>query len=421
MSYYYSDLHIHSKYSRATSKLLDYTHLTFWGSIKGLNLIGTGDILHKKWQEEFSDSLIYDNTTGFYKPNQKTLKQVQSLHESVNIQNKNILDNPPFFIPTVETSHIYKHNNKVRKIHLVTIFDTLESAKKISNYLESNDFNLHSDGRPILGLPVKSYLQILLERLDSSQFILMPAHIWTPWFSLLGAKSGYNSISEAFEDLSSYITVVETGLSSDPKMNRHIAELDTTLLLSNSDAHSPQKLAREANIHIKLNNINTLFNTFKTQKNFYGTIEFYPEEGKYYYSGHRKCNIAINPLQNKQLTHCPVCKKPLTKGVLHRVSELSTRTKPNKKLLDKFPTIYSIPLVTLLSKTYKKGESSKTIQQKYFETINTLGPEINILHNININSIANYDKLLATTIQKLRNHKIKVTPGYDGIFGQISI
>ena len=422
---YYSDLHIHSRFARATSKNLNFLELTRWGIIKGLKVIGTGDILHPKWMQEFKRDLQYNSKTGFYSPTNEIIRALQNNEAEINISHipNSIL---PEFIPTVETSHIYKHKGKVRRIHLVTIFKTIEDAIKIAKVLEDNNVNLTSDGRPIFGMPVKEYLQLLLNTLGEDNFNLIPAHIWTPWYALLGSKSGYDSIYDAFEDLTSYITAVETGLSSDPKMNREISELNNFLLVSNSDAHSAKKLGREANIHKQLENIEDLFESITTGKKLYGTIEFYPEEGRYHYDGHRKCKVHFTPEQTEEHKGiCPVCKKPLTVGVLNRVYTLAKNTNNNstnmvgQKLLNKYASIYSIPLETIIAEVYNTTPTSKKVAKQYFKLIETYGPELKILHEIDTNLIK--DDLIACGINLMRKGDIKIKPGYDGEYGIVKI
>jgi len=417
---FYSDLHIHSKYSRATSSKLTFPYLLYWATLKGITLLGTGDILHSKWQEEFQEFLLLDEKTGFYKFNTKYLSRIELLKQKIFLKYYN---NNTLFIPTVETSHIYKDGAKVRRIHLVTIFRNLESAKKISTFLSNEGYNLSSDGRPIMGLSTYNYLQLLLNIIKPENFILIPAHIWTPWFALLGSKSGYNSIKEAFRDLTSYIKSLETGLSSDPKMNRLIPEIDNFLLVSNSDAHSPQKLGREANIHTKLDNIETLFKTLTTGENLYGTIEFYPQEGRYFGDGHRKCNIYYTPEQSECVNNlCPKCGKPLTLGVLHRVHELSKlREYPNELLLQKYKSIYSVPLTTIIAQLLNKNEKSVYVSKEYFEAIRNLGPELKILHELDTKIIQAYNPKLACLIRNMREGNLEIKPGYDGLYGRVKI
>ena len=417
---FYSDLHIHSKYSRATSSNLTFSYLLYWATLKGITLLGTGDILHPKWQEEFQKFLSFDENTGFYRIKTTYLSQMDILNQSLFTK---YYDNNTYFIPTVETSHIYKDGEKVRRIHLVTIFKNFENAKKISTFLSNEGYNLTSNGRPIMGLSVYNYLQLLLNIIKPENFILIPAHIWTPWFALLGSKSGYNSIQEAFKDLTSYVKSLETGLSSDPKMNRLIPEIDNFLLVSNSDAHSPQKLGREANIHQELKNVNTLFETLTTGKNLYGTIEFYPQEGRYFGDGHRKCNIYYTPEQSKNHNNlCPKCGKPLTLGVLHRVHDLSnSRSSPNQSLLQKYKSIYSVPLIAIIGQLLGKKENSVYVKREYFEVIKHLGQELKVLHELDISTIQKYNPKLACLIKNMREGKLNIKPGYDGLYGKVKI
>lgn len=431
---YYSDLHIHSKYARATSKKLSFLELARWAIIKGLHLVGTGDILHPKWRQEFQDSLKYDKSTGFYVPTEELLNRLQNDNELNVLQIPNLTI--PQFIPTVETSHIYKHKNKVRRVHLVTIFKSIEQVEKIAQILLENHVNLTSDGRPIFGMPVKEYLQLLLNALGPENFNLIPAHIWTPWYALLGSKSGYNSVTEAFEDLTPYITALETGLSSDPKMNRMIQDLNQFLLVSNSDAHSAPRLGREANIHKRLDNISDLFESITKGKTLYGTIEFYPEEGRYHYDGHRNCKISLSPEETaKYKGICPVCHKPLTIGVLNRVYTIANKSQNHahsvsakstrnlntsgKDLLKHYKSVYSIPLATIIAEAINSKPASKRVQTFYFQIIQEYGPELKILHEYPISQIK--EESIACGIDLMRRRKIILKPGYDGEYGIVKI
>ena len=410
---YISDLHIHSYYSRATSKKLNLEHLNKWAQIKGLNVIATGDLTHPKWFDELQTKLRpCDNGLYQLKPEfaDETQKEVPGSCAS-----------DVFFILSGEISNIYKKNDRVRKNHNVVFLPSFDAVATFQQTLDRIG-NIHSDGRPILGLDSRDLLEIVLDTDPNGH--LIPAHIWTPWFSLLGSKSGFDTIEECFEDLTSHIFAVETGLSTDPPMNWRLSMLDSYTLVSNSDAHSPEKLAREANL---FNTDMSYFSMFEALKNknsddFYGTIEFFPEEGKYHMDGHRNCNCMTHPqetIANKGL--CPICGKPAVLGVSYRVEELADRpigekpenTKPFKSL---------IPLPEVLSEVYNVGPKSKRIQNVYFSMLQELGSELSILMDISINDIHSHSgDLTAEAIKRMREGQVHPIPGYDGEFGIIRI
>ena len=297
---FYTDLHIHSKYSRATSKSCNLEELAYWAEKKGLGLIATGDFTHPAWFGEIKEKLIPQGDGTF-----------------------KLKDSPVRFILSVEISTIYKKWDKTRKVHHVIFAPDLDSAEKFRQKLGAVG-NIVSDGRPILGLDSRNLLEIALESGEGME--LIPAHIWTPWFSVLGSKSGFDSIEDCYGDLAGHIFAVETGLSSDPEMNWKVSKLDKYRLVSNSDAHSPAKLAREATVFDAPLDYHGIMNALKTGEGYTGTVEFFPEEGKYHEDGHRKCNVCLTPEESGKLNNiCPVCGKPLTIGVLNRVCELADR------------------------------------------------------------------------------------------------
>jgi len=406
-----ADFHIHSKYSRATAKNLDLENLYIAAQLKGINVIGTGDFTHPGWFNEI-ESKLTPAEDGLFKLRKDIAAPL----------NKTI---PPAcrgevrFILTAEISNIYKKNGKTRKNHNLVFIPDLSLAAAFNNKLEKIG-NIHSDGRPILGLDAKHLLEIVLE--TSERNFLVPAHIWTPWFSLLGSKSGFDTMEECFDDLTPHIFAVETGLSSDPPMNWRIKFLDGLTLISNSDAHSPSKLGREAN----------LFNTELTfkhirlameegdPKRFLGTLEFYPEEGKYHLDGHRKCQVRSWPQETLMKDGiCPVCKKPMTLGVLYRVEELADRDEgrvPEKR--HGFENI--IPLREILSELLGVGPNTKKVSYHYDKMLNQLGPELAILSTLEIDQIETLDlPYLGQAIQRVRQNDVKLDPGYDGEFGKL--
>ena len=414
MDFIFSDLHIHSRFSRATSKYITFPELLRWSKLKGINLLGTGDIIHPKWLQEANENLEYDDSTGFY-------KMKPEIEDKINHQLPTSVKNIDVsFIPTVETSHIYKQDDKLRRVHLVIILPTLEDAKKLSDKMATFS-NISADGRPIFGMNVRDFTELVLEINDKA--LIIPAHIWTPHFSVFGSKSGFDSLQEAFKDMSQYIYALETGLSSDPEMNRLVKELDKYTLVSNSDSHSLPRIGREANIHTELKNYDQLIHTLKTGKNLYGTIEYFPEEGKYHYDGHRNCNISLHPQETQKINKiCPKCKKPLTVGVLSRVYELAkNNTQPNTQLLNKHKSVHAIPLDDILASILGTSRTSKKVTTKLFDTISNLGPELTILSFMPLKEISKYDPVLANAIGQMRKGEIRIIPGYDGEYGIVQI
>lgn len=408
-----ADLHIHSRFSRATSKNLTVRNLASYACIKGIHLLGTGDASHPAWLSELENELRYNEHTGFYVL--KNPLTAEDIFQETNVRLKNVPFQPQFVLQG-EISCIYKKNNATRKNHQLIYLPDFAAAKKLNARLAGIG-NLAADGRPMLGLDAKILLEMILEQENS---FLVPAHIWTPWFSVFGSKSGFDSLKDCFEDLSDEIFALETGLSSDPPMNRLLSCLDRYVLISNSDAHSGENLGREVNIFHSIPNYQTLFDSLKRKNNlFYGTVEFYPEEGKYFADGHRNCNICLTPEETKQ-NHgiCPVCRKPLTVGVLYRVKELADRKNPAPSR-EQFESC--IPLKEILAELHGVGAKSKKIHAAYEQLLNIFGAELDILQNVPINSLAEYDAKLAEAIFRMRSNTVSKQCGYDGEYGKISI
>ena len=408
-----ADLHVHSKYSRATAKNLDLENLYIAAQLKGVTVVGTGDFTYPAWHEEISDKLVAAEP-GLFKLKDELARQCdtqvpQSCRASVR------------FVLVTEISNIYKKNGKTRKNHNLVFVPDLDVAQKFSAKLDKIG-NIKSDGRPILGLDARDLLETLLE--TSGRAFLVPAHIWTPWFSMLGSKSGFDSIEECFDDLTSHIFAVETGLSSDPAMNWRVSSLDGLTLVSNSDAHSPLNLGREANVFDTELSYFAIKSALKTgnPKQFLGTFEFYPEEGKYHIDGHRACKISFWPTDTLKYNGiCPQCGKPLTLGVLYRVEELADRIegqKPEKS----HPYTSSIQLVDILSEILRVGPASKKVKKTYQTALHKLGSEFDILHTLDIDAIEQAAiPLLAEAIARMRRKEINVIPGYDGEYGRVQI
>ena len=409
---YIADLHIHSYYSRATSKTLNLENLHKWAQLKGLSVVATGDITHPKWLEEMHEKLE-PGPQGLFRLKQEFIFDQNKVYPSCS--------GDVFFLLSGEISSIYKKGDKVRKVHNVAFMPSFEAVQNFQNRLEQIG-NIRSDGRPILGLDSRDLLEIMLEVDENSQ--LIPAHIWTPWFSMLGSKSGFDTVTECFDDLSHHIFAVETGLSSDPPMNWRLSMLDSYSLVSNSDAHSPAKLAREANVFQTDLSYDGLFNALKNKKSseFWGTIEFFPEEGKYHMDGHRNCKLMMKPDETiAQNGLCPVCGKGVTKGVSYRVEELADR-KEGVKPVNAKPFLSLIPLPEVLSEVTGVGPNSKRVQSIYEKMLNELGSELDILINIPLADIElKYDSLVAEAIKRMRNGEVSPQPGYDGEFGVIKI
>ena len=408
-----ADLHIHSYYSRATAKNLNLENIYIAAQLKGIKVVGTGDFTHPGWFLEIKEKLV-SAEEGLFK-----LKDAIAIE--CDKQVPRACRGSVRFILVSEISSIYKKDNKTRKIHNLVFLPELDIAEKFNSKLDKIG-NIKSDGRPILGLDARNLLEILLK--TSERAFLIPAHIWTPWFSLLGSKSGFDSIEECFEDLTPHIFAVETGLSSDPPMNWQVSGLDGLTLISNSDAHSPLKLGREANIFntkLSYTDIKTAIKTGDPER-FLGTFEFYPQEGKYHLDGHRKCDMRFWPDKTRKLDGmCPGCKKPLTLGVLYRVEELADRpegVKPERH----HPFYSTIPLVELLSEILKVGPGTKKVVGNYMTLLKKLGPELDILNKLDSKTIeAAGIPLLAEAIRRMRQNKVVILPGYDGEFGSIKI
>jgi DNA helicase-2/ATP-dependent DNA helicase PcrA len=403
-----ADFHIHSHFSRATSKSLVPEDLFVWAQKKGITVIGTGDFTHAGWLSELQEKL---------QPAENGLYQLKpELQKALAHRIPGSCSSPVRFALTGEISCIYKRDGKTRKIHNLILMPDFESVKDLNDRL-SRVGNLKSDGRPILGLDSRNLLEMVLEASDRSFFI--PAHIWTPWFSLFGSKSGFDAIEECFGDLTAHIHALETGLSSDPVMNRRLSTLDDYLLVSNSDAHSPEKLGREANLFDTLLDYDSLLKAMTEKKGFEGTIEFFPEEGKYHYDGHRKCQISLHPSQtigHKGL--CPKCGKPVTVGVLHRVYELADRE--TSKLPKPFYSI--IPLPEILSEILGCGRSAKKVTAAYEELLAALGPELHILMDSPSKDIERLGgPLLAEAVDRMRETRVIRQEGYDGEYGVIRL
>jgi len=396
---YLADLHIHSNYSRATSRDCVPEALDLWARRKGLGLVGTGDFTHPAWRAELREKL-QPAEEGLY-----TLRGGGG--------------DAPRFVVTGEISTIYRKDGKVRKLHSLILLPHLEAAEVLSRRLEAIG-NLHSDGRPILGLDCRDLLEITLEACPQAVFI--PAHIWTPHFSLFGAFSGFDAIEDCFGDLTGHIHALETGLSSDPPMNWRLSALDGYQLVSNSDAHSPAKLGREANLLDTGLSYPELAQALETGAGLAGTVEFFPEEGKYHFDGHRACSQCLAPLEAEEAEgKCPVCGKRLTTGVLHRVEQLADRPEDYRPAQAK-PFERLVPLPEVIAASEGGSAAGKKTAAKYEDMLARLGPEFTILRQIPLEDIQQAaGPCVAEGIRRLRAGQVIRHPGYDGVYGTIEL
>jgi uncharacterized protein (TIGR00375 family) len=391
-----ADLHIHSKYSRATSTGMELETLSKWAKIKGIDILGTGDFTHPSWLAELSEKAI-ESEVGFLHYN------------GIN------------FCLSSEVSCVFEHEGKTKKVHLVLLSPSLEIVRQINDLL-SKKVDLKVDGRPTLPLSLQELCDIVFS--TSEKNLIIPAHIWTPWFSIFGSVSGFNFIKDAFGEYAKNIYALETGLSSDPAMNWRVSQLDDYQLISNSDSHSPEKIGREANLfELETLSYDALYEAikYKEKRKLILTFEFYPEEGKYHFDGHRACQIRFSPEETKKHNGiCPVCRKKLTIGVLNRVEQLADR--PAGFVPKNFTPFESLmPLKEVLAEVFGKNKTSKTINEEYFKLISLFGNEFSVFH-------ADYLKLkevggqrLADAIKRISEGKVKKIPGYDGEYGQIKI
>lgn len=399
------DLHIHSRYSRACSADLELPKIANACERKGIDIVVTGDFTHPAWIKHIKEKLTEDNK-GIYK-----LKDNSSVTR---------------FILGTEISCIYKHKDATRRVHLLILAPSIAAVEKFNTILTEKGVNIRSDGRPIMGLSAKEVLRIILD--IDLRFMMIPAHIWTPWFAVFGSKSGYNALEDCFEEFTPHITTAETGLSSDPAMNHRLSALDRITLVSNSDAHSLNNLGREANVFNLHENYtyDDIINVLKTgdRKKFLYTIEFFPEEGKYHHDGHAVCEVCLSPAETKKNKFlCPKCKKPVTVGVLHRVEDLADRQEEKINQKDFIPHKYIVPLKEVIAKVFGVGPASKKVVKEYEMILQNLGSEFFILLKADIKEIEKIvsDKNIALAIANMRAGNVKVMPGYDGIFGSVEV
>lgn len=414
-----ADLHLHSRFSRAVSREMTIQNLYEWGVKKGIGLLATGDWTHPLWMKEIESTLV---ETG------DGLLQLKDKKEG------------PKFLLSTEISCIFSYNGHARRVHTLVWVPSFDSARKISQEITKRGGNVMSDGRPILGFTLVQLAELILT--IEPHALIVPAHIWTPWFSVYGQMGGFESLKEAFGEYEKHIYAVETGLSSSPDMNWRIAELDTRSIVSFSDAHSGPKLGREATIFslptLTFENIGMALKNYSNDKklpHIDSTIEFYPEEGKYHYTGHRLCHIRLTPEEvEKKGTICSVCGKPLTQGVMQRISQLATRTRGFTKTIHdgmseysdekkaRPPFIMLVPLVEIIAESIGRPVTSPKIGPYYDALMKAFGDEFTILMDTPVADISRVTTPeIADGIRKVRLGDIVIDPGYDGVFGVVKI
>ncbi len=405
---YIADLHIHSHYSRATSKEMTPENLWLWAQLKGIKVIGTGDLTHPGWLMELSEKLkMAPNGLFVLKEEYRRMSLPEAVKDEV------------YFMLTGEVSSIYKKGGDLKKIHNLIFLPRLEDAFKLQGVL-SRVANIEADGRPIVGMDAKDLLEIVLSISPSA--VLLPAHAWTPHFSIFGSESGFDSVEECFEDYTDHIWAIETGLSSDPPMNWMVSKLDRFTLVSNSDAHSPQRIGREANLLEGEISYEAIREAIRTRKGFLGTIEFFPQEGKYHFDGHKNCKVVFSPeetIKNNYL--CPKCKERVTIGVMHRVHLLADR-KDGERPLGAPSYTSLVPLMEIIAEAYGVGVGSKRVETEYFHMLSQLGNEFHILMLADLDEIERCSSYIVREgIKRVREGRVKITPGYDGVYGKIRI
>lgn len=412
-----ADLHIHSRFSMATSKALTIPHLAGWALRKGIDVLGTGDFTHPQWMRELKASLKEDSASGLFR---SVLPP--------ELPGPVPADRHPLFCLQTEINCIYKRGGKTRKVHNLIFMPDFEAAEKFSARLQLIG-NLASDGRPILKLDSHDLLEIALA--CSEQAVLIPAHIWTPWYALFGSKSGFDDIRDCYADLTGHIFALETGLSSDPSMNRLLSALDSYALISNSDAHSGANLGREANLFSGTPSYTGIFDALRAagrrqdpgQNNcrFLGTLEFYPEEGKYHLDGHRACNVVLTPSETRELNNiCPACGKHLTVGVLHRVTDLADRETAPELTMEP-ETRMLIPLHEVIAQILGCNTGTRKVEAACGRVVAELGAELNVLCQMPIEQISAFCEPLGEAVSRIRRKDVQLNAGFDGQYGKISI
>lgn len=400
------DLHVHSKYSRACSQRLVLPEIARVCEVRGIDIVATGDFTHPAWLAHMKEMLVEDNS-GIYR--------------------LRVGDSKTRFVIGTEISSIKKHAGETRRVHHLIFAPSIAVAEKFNRELEKRGCNLRSDGRPIIGVTSKDLLSLMLD--SDPRMVMIPAHAWTPWFGIFGSKGGYDSLESCFEDLTSHIFAIETGLSSDPAMNWRCSWLDRITLISNSDAHSLEKLGREANVFgFETEDLVTYDEMMRIvregdRRHFLSTIEFYPEEGKYHLDGHAPCGFSCEPEAcDRHHGFCPKCKKPMTVGVMHRVNELADRTTEEAKRLARIPYQNIVPLAEIIADTLQVGAAAKSVRRVYDTLVQAVGSEFFILRQAPLERIALVSTpQIAEAVRRVRAGDIFIRPGYDGVFGVVRV
>ena len=419
-----ADLEVHSKYARAVSSSMTIPIIAEWSEKKGIGLVGTGDFTHPMWLRELEANLE-EAESGVFQLRKSQIPISKSKYNDVR------------FLLTSEVSCMYTHEGRGRRVHMMIFLPSFDSVKKFNQGLTSFGANLFSDGRPIMGLTLTQVAEIALEVTEKA--LIIPAHVWTPLFGFYGSMSGYDTLTEGFGDLEKKIPAMETGLSSDPAMNWRIAELTNKRIVSFGDAHSPQKLGREATVfELEELSYDAIGRALwgKGPEEIAYTIEFYPEEGKYHYTGHRKCNIVYSPNDARRLgLTCPVCGRPLTIGVMSRVETLASVDSETTAETDKFgvrwvkdskgirsPYVMLVPLLEIIAETLNLGVGSQKVMELYELLINQFGNEFSVLLKTPFDDIKRFGgQRVSETVQKVRSGDIVIEPGFDGVFGTVKI
>jgi uncharacterized protein (TIGR00375 family) len=411
MMRFIADLHIHSKYSRAVSRNMVPEELDRWADDKGILVMGTGDFTHPAWFKELKEKL---------EPAEQGLFRLKKKYKLPTL--KGTFADTRFML-SVEISCIYSRNGKTRRVHHIVLAPDFETAEKINKQL-SFVGKLASDGRPILGLDSEELAKIVFEA--NPEAAIIPAHAWTPWFSVFGSMSGFDSLEECFGKYTNRIFAIETGLSSDPPMNWRVKGLDNIALISNSDSHSLERIGREANVFDAELSYHGIMGAIRSRdlKQFLYTVEFFPEEGKYHYDGHRACGMVMSPAESKKLKGiCPKCGKKMTIGVVYRIDQLAEKNRPEGYKDEKrVPYKNLVTLDSVIGEALDVGKATKSVKKEYEKLIKSFKSEFNVLLNVSAKEIALVSKPeIAEGIQRMRDGKITIKPGYDGEFGEIKI
>jgi len=412
-----ADLHIHSPYSRAVSKEMTLENLDTWARLKGITVMGTGDFTHPAWIKEIKTKL---------EPAESGLFRLKNSPNGVPLGGTPLgkfdAPHPTRFILTVEISSIYSKGGKTRRVHSLIFVSSIETAEKINAVLGVRG-NIRSDGRPILGLGAKELAKIVFD--IDSRAMVVPAHCWTPWFSVFGSMSGFDTLEECYDEYAKHIYAVETGLSSDPAMNWRLSRLDKIALISNSDSHSLQRIGREANVFDTELSYDGIMSAIKSHdpKRFLFTVEFFPEEGKYHYDGHRNCNFSCGPEETKRLNKlCPKCGKPVTVGVMYRVDELADRPAGAAPPAGAIPFKSMVPLDEIMAEALGVGTASKKVKEDYRRMIEKIGTEFAILIDAPLSDLASAAiPEVVEGIRRVRERRLHIEPGFDGEYGKVKI